>query len=245
MKVAFLFLMVNDHKQSSLWEDFFRTADGNFNCSIYVNVKYPENIDSFLKRHIIPSNYTDTKWGSIGLVQAQIELYKEALKDDANTHFCLLSDSCIPLYNFNETVKRLSERGNSVYEFREQSVYSQMKQIVSKDISQNLVKHHQWIHLTRESVEVVVRNELRLKEFECLFCPDEKFIGTILKINKVHYNRIMTTNVTWIAGQMHPKSWNVLTEKDINYARARGSIFLRKVTNSLQVNKQHLLGSQH
>ncbi|EPS69594.1 hypothetical protein M569_05174, partial [Genlisea aurea] len=42
----------------------------------------------------------ETKWGEISLCDAERRLLANALLDASNERFILLSESCIPLYNF-------------------------------------------------------------------------------------------------------------------------------------------------
>ena len=95
MKIAFCFLSYGNLNQSNIWKHFFIN---NSEYNIYIHNKNPITDD--FKKYSIP-NIINTKWGDISLVKATIELLKEAYKCEDNHYFILLSDSCIPLHNFN------------------------------------------------------------------------------------------------------------------------------------------------
>ena len=52
-------------------------------------------------------NALPTRLGDTSLVQAERRLYEAALKDDANTIFVLVSESCFPALPFDDVMKRL------------------------------------------------------------------------------------------------------------------------------------------
>lgn len=53
------------------------------------------------------SSFQQVEWGSVTLVDAERRLLANALLDFSNERFVLLSDSCIPLYNFSTVYKYL------------------------------------------------------------------------------------------------------------------------------------------
>ncbi|WVZ72119.1 hypothetical protein U9M48_020630 [Paspalum notatum var. saurae] len=99
-KVAFLFLARGDLPLRPLWEKFFAGHQGLYSIYVHTDPSYtgspPE--DSVFYGRMIPSQ--KTRWGDVTLVAAERRLLANALLDVGNERFVLLSESCIPLYNF-------------------------------------------------------------------------------------------------------------------------------------------------
>ena len=49
------------------------------------------------------------EWGQISMIDAEKRLLVNALQDPDNQHFVLLSDSCVPLQNFDFIYRYLLE----------------------------------------------------------------------------------------------------------------------------------------
>ncbi|KAJ0105082.1 hypothetical protein Patl1_19151 [Pistacia atlantica] len=100
-KVAFLFLTRSEVTFAPLWEMFFKGHEGLY--SIYVhsspsfNGTVPET--SAFNGRRIPSK--EVEWGQFSMLEAERLLLANALLDISNERFVLLSESCIPLFNFS------------------------------------------------------------------------------------------------------------------------------------------------
>ncbi|KAK6796503.1 hypothetical protein RDI58_004204 [Solanum bulbocastanum] len=104
-KVAFLFLARRHLPLDFVWKCFFQNADTAY-YSIYIHSEpgfvFNESTTRsrfFHDRQL--KNSIKVVWGEASMIGAERLLLKEALKDLANTRFVLLSESCIPLYNFS------------------------------------------------------------------------------------------------------------------------------------------------
>lgn len=100
-KIAFMFLVKNTVTLEPLWRAFFAYADPSTEYSIYVHStpKRSLNKKSFFAQYQL-TNRVETQWGNHSLTVAERLLLREALKDQSNHFFVLLSESCIPLYGF-------------------------------------------------------------------------------------------------------------------------------------------------
>ncbi|RZR79447.1 hypothetical protein BHM03_00005170, partial [Ensete ventricosum] len=99
-KVAFMFLTRGRIPFRVLWERFFRGHDGLF--SIYIHAspdceEEPPEASVFYRRRI-PSK--PVEWGGPSMLEAERRLLANALLDACNERFVLLSESCIPLFDF-------------------------------------------------------------------------------------------------------------------------------------------------
>ena len=98
-KLAFLFLIYDEINFENIWHKFFINIDKN-KYNIYIHQKNNFQLQFFNQykiNQIIPTSYQS----HISLVLAFNRLIEEALKDPDNSHFILLSGSCIPAKPFN------------------------------------------------------------------------------------------------------------------------------------------------
>jgi hypothetical protein len=99
-KIAFLFLTIDNINSYDVWMKYLKGNEDRY--SIYVHPKYPEKVtQELIKKNIIKEN-TETGWGTIGSVRANLLLLKNALNDTDNKMFILVSDSCIPVQSFDK-----------------------------------------------------------------------------------------------------------------------------------------------
>jgi hypothetical protein len=108
-KIAFCFLTIDNIHKLDVWEQFFKGNEDKY--SIYIHPKNPENVSNKYKKNII-GNLVETKWGDVSLVRATLNLFKAAYQDPQNKMFVLVSDSCIPLNNFDFIYNELIVRKN-------------------------------------------------------------------------------------------------------------------------------------
>ncbi|URE40281.1 Core-2/I-Branching enzyme [Musa troglodytarum] len=99
-KVAFMFLTRGGIPFRVLWERFFRGHDGLFSVYIHASPDGEEEPpeDSVFYRRRIPSK--PVEWGRPSMLDAERRLLANALLDASNERFVLLSESCIPLFDF-------------------------------------------------------------------------------------------------------------------------------------------------
>ncbi len=96
-KVAFLFLTIENPNFPEIWEKYFRGHEDKY--SIYVHPKHPATFTMPPSWKVIDT-HVETAWGRI--TGAYFELFKEAMKDTENVKFVTISESCLPLRNFDE-----------------------------------------------------------------------------------------------------------------------------------------------
>ncbi|XP_062115073.1 glycosyltransferase BC10-like [Humulus lupulus] len=99
-KVAFMFLTKGPIPLGPLWEIFFNGHEDLYN--IYIH-SHPSFIDSTPQNSVfygrmIPSQ--PVEWGKSTMLNAERRLLGNALLDSSNERFVLVSESCIPLFNF-------------------------------------------------------------------------------------------------------------------------------------------------
>jgi hypothetical protein len=106
-KIAFMFLTPSSLPFEKLWEKFFMGHEDRY--SIYVHASRDRSIHSspiFAGRDIRSEKVI---WGTISMVDAEKRLLAHAVQDPENQHFVLLSESCVPLHNFDYIYSYLME----------------------------------------------------------------------------------------------------------------------------------------
>lgn len=105
--VALMFLTIGDVNNPDIWEGWLREANPA-SYDIYVHAKRKEDVQHrfFRNRHV---ETVPTKWGTVSLVKAHVNLLRAAIKNKRNKWFVLLSDSCLPMVSFETLQKRLRE----------------------------------------------------------------------------------------------------------------------------------------
>lgn len=177
----------------------------------------------------------EVQWGSVSLLEAEKRLLANALLDFSNERFVLLSESCIPVFNFPTVYDYLI---NSVHSFvqsyddespRGRGRYNKRMYPAIK-LSQ-WRKGSEWFELNRELAINVVADYKYYKIFQnhcrptCY--PDEHYIPTYLNMfhGALNANRTVTW-VDWSRGGPHPAKFGreTIAESFIQSIRNNGSI---------------------
>lgn len=178
-KLAFLFLARQHLPLDVLWEHFFEGADSN-EYSVYIHTrpgfsftKHNTACRAFVNRQLQAS--VQVEWGKPSMIQAERLLLAEALQDPLNERFLLLSDSCIPLFNFNYIYDYVMSSNksfvDSFYDYKDYQYNVLMDPIVTED---KWRKGSQWFTLTRKHAEMVAEDSKVFSTFvdhcKCFFC---------------------------------------------------------------------------
>ncbi|KAH7300962.1 hypothetical protein KP509_23G005800 [Ceratopteris richardii] len=159
-KLAFLFVTRNRMPLDIVWSLFFQEAAKEF-FSIYIHSRpgfiYNKRTTAcryFYNRQISTSILVD--WGEASMIEAEKLLLVEALKDPANDRFVLVSDSCIPLYNFTYIYNYLMTSPksfvDSFFDAKESRYNPKMAPVIQRE---NWRKGSQWFALKRDHAAIV------------------------------------------------------------------------------------------
>ncbi|CAK9329974.1 unnamed protein product [Citrullus colocynthis] len=212
-KIAFLFLTKDGVSLAPLWELFFRGYGGLY--SIYVHRSPSSNAtvasSSVFYGRSIPSK--GVKWGEPSMMEAERRLLANALLDFSNQRFILLSESCIPLFNFSTIYNYLMGSKSTFIEAYDlpgpvgRGRYSpKMRPTI------NLYqwrKGSQWFEMDRTIASQVVSDQKFFPVFQKFCKPscymDEHYLPTFvgIKFSKNNSNRTLTW-VDWSRGGAHP-----------------------------------------
>jgi len=191
-KVAFLFLTYNNLKRSDIWNKFFGIDGGGEGeheytnkYTIYNHAKEPENItDILLKDKHIPE-HIETCWGCPSLVEANILMIKEALKDPMNKKFILVSDSCIPIVSFNTFYKEIMKDDTNRINIHRNNNPERYDNIINPTFKKNEFTKHSGsglvINLTGAKLLVSELDNYR-NNWKNVTVPDEHYVGNTLRV---------------------------------------------------------------
>ncbi|XP_075663802.1 glycosyltransferase BC10-like [Castanea sativa] len=248
-KIAFLFLARRNLPLDFLWDSFLENADvANFSIYVHSAPGFAFNESTsrstfFRDRQL--KNSIQVGWGESSMIQAERLLFDAALEDPANQRFILLSDSCVPLYNFsyiyNYVMASPKSFVDSFLDKKENRYNSKMSPVIPKE---KWRKGSQWITLVRSHAEVIVDDEAILSAFK-KFCkrrppvdakkgklniklqkqhnciPDEHYVQTLLAMSDLEgeLERRTLTYTVWnqSATKMEHKGWHPFT---FNFANA-------------------------
>ncbi|KAK8950256.1 hypothetical protein KSP40_PGU000466 [Platanthera guangdongensis] len=233
-KVAFLFLSRGPLPFAPLWDRFFKGHERFYSVYMHSVPNYKLNVSessAFYGRHI-PSE--EVSWGSISLVDSEKRLLANALLDFSNERFILLSESCIPVYDFPTVYKYLINSEHSFVEsFDEDSPRGRGRysRHMYPDIKlRQWRKGSQWFELHRGLAIKIVADYNYYSIFS-RYCkpscyPDEHYIPTCLNMfnGKLNANRSITW-VDWSRDGPHPATYGNenITVKLIQSIRNNGT----------------------
>lgn len=179
------------------------------------------------------------------MIQAERLLLEAALEDPANQRFVLLSDSCVPLYNFSYIYNYVIASPRSFVDSFLDAKEGRYNPKMSPKIPMNKWrKGSQWIALIRRHAEVIVDDEVVFPLFQ-KFCvrrppldarkgklniklqkqhnciPDEHYVQTLLAMNELEseLERRTLTYTLWnqSVNKMENRGWHPVT---FSYANA-------------------------
>ncbi|XP_057459539.1 glycosyltransferase BC10-like [Actinidia eriantha] len=225
-KIAFLFLTPGALPFERLWDKFFHGHEGRFSVYVHASKDKPLHFSRYFINREIRSD--KVVWGRISMVDAERRLLANALKDPDNQHFVLLSDSCIPLQEFDYVFNYLMDTNVSFVDCFEDpgphgsGRYSEhMLPEVEKSYFR---KGAQWFTMKRQHALVVMADSLYYSKFRDYCKPgmdgrncysDEHYLPTFFyMIDPDGIANWSVTHVDWSEGKWHPKSYGA---QDVTY----------------------------
>ncbi|KAK1439089.1 hypothetical protein QVD17_04904 [Tagetes erecta] len=229
-KVAFMFLTPGPLPLSPLWELFFKGHEGLFSIYVHPHPSYNDTIpeDSVFYGTRITSQ--PVYWGDISMVDAERRLLANALLDPSNQRFVLLSDSCIPLFNFTTTYNYLVNSNLSYissFDDKRKSGRGRYNPQMSPNITiQDWRKGSQWFEANRDLALAIVVERKYYSLFKEYCHPpcynDEHYLPTLVNIlyGKLNSNRTISY-VDWSIAGPHPRKFvgRDITEELLNSIR--------------------------
>ncbi|XP_008786440.1 glycosyltransferase BC10-like isoform X2 [Phoenix dactylifera] len=234
-KVAFLFMTEGPLPLLRLWDRFFKGHEGLFTVYVHAYPGYTLEVpeSSFFYDRQIPSE--KTKHGLISQVDAEKRLLANALLDFSNERFVLLSESCIPVFNFSTVYKYLTKSAYSFVQSYDENSFQGLGHYNSHLAPEIKLpqwrKGSRWFEIQRSLAVNIVADKkyyFFFREYCKTNCyPDEFYIPTYL--NMFHGLSNANRTVTWAGwsiGGHHPATYGRedITESLIRSIRSNGTI---------------------
>jgi hypothetical protein len=244
-KIALCFLVYENIECEEVWLKWFQGNEDKINIYIHSKNNYiPSN--SFFKEKSIQIPTVSTTWARLGIVNATINLFKEALTNDENKMFVLLSGNCIPVKSFEYIYSELLSNENRSYskinemdidDGRYELIFNRILKLKNIENPKEIVKkHHQWIIVCKDHVKFICENYNFISElYEDSYYPDECwFLSLMYFYNK--QNEVVeryTTFTNWDNAGPHPKTYYEISDEELNnILQNKEHLFARKFTKN-------------
>ena len=236
MKIAFCFLTYDSIIRNDIWNTFFENISTDKYTVFIHPKKYNDNkiYDYTFTYNIVKERvYTKSK-DDISIVKATLKLLEETYKyDNEITHFVFLTQSCIPLYNFDrlfDLITKFDKSVISVIDHNKKERYTQLSPIMKKYIYyKNFVKQQPNMILIREDVRILIHNDYT-DHFTNMECPDEHyFINVMLSVFKKNIIKQQINFCNNDFSKTQALEFKIVSNDFINNIRNYGFLFMRKV----------------
>ncbi|KAF3447627.1 hypothetical protein FNV43_RR12814 [Rhamnella rubrinervis] len=225
-KIAFMFLTPGSLPFEKLWEKFFYGHEDRFTVYVHASRERPIHVSRYFIGRDIRSE--KVVWGKFSMVEAEKRLLANALIDPGNQHFVLLSDSCVPVHNFDYVYNYLMFTNVSFIDcFIDPGPHGNgrySEHMLPEVQKQDFRKGSQWFSVKRQHAIVIMADSLYHMKFR-LYCrpnmdgrncySDEHYLPTFFLLKDPEgIANWSVTHVDWSEGKWHPKSYRA---QDITY----------------------------
>ncbi|XP_073150035.1 glycosyltransferase BC10 isoform X2 [Henckelia pumila] len=219
-KIAFMFLTPGALPFEKLWDKFFQGHEGRFSVYVHASKDKPLHFSRYFVNREIRSG--EVEWGKISMVDAERRLLANALKDQDNQHFVLLSDSCVPLHDFDYVSNYLMYANISFIDsFEDPGPHGSgryIEHMLPEVEKKHFRKGAQWFTMKRQHAIIVMADSLYYTKFRDYCRPgmegarncysDEHYLPTFFyMLDPAGISNWSVTHVDWSEGKWHPKSY--------------------------------------
>ncbi|GMI89528.1 hypothetical protein like AT4G31350 [Hibiscus trionum] len=249
-KIAFLFLTTGTLHFEPLWDKFFRGHEDRFSVYVHTSREKPVHTSPyFIGRDIHGETVV---WGKIPMIDIERRLLAQSLLDPDNQQFVLLSDSCVPLHNFDYVYNYLMLTNVSFIDcFVDHGPHGtgryseRMRPEVEKNAFQ---KGSQWFTMKRQHALVVMADNLYYRKFKNYCKPnmdgrncyaDEHYLPTLF--NLIDPGGIANRSVTyvdWSEGKWHPRAFRA---QDITFEFLKNLTFIEEDIHFTSDRKKRII----
>ena len=248
-KLAFLFLIYDEINFENIWHKFFINIDKN-KYNIYIHQKNNFQLQFFNQYKInqtIPTSYQS----HITIVLAFNRLIEEALKDPDNSHFILLSGSCIPAKPFNYIYDFLNPNFSYFNICPQEQCFPRANQTLQFIDKKFIQKSSTWCILNKKHANVLIKETFYINWFKDCYGADEHAYITSLFYHNLQNELITTPNIALNAttftnweGMDYPypstnglKNYDFISNEELmNILRSYGTLFARKFNKCCYLN---------
>lgn len=240
-KIALCFLTYKNLTQPKLWADIFNNYKDKLNVYIHNKFDFIDNEYGLHKYCIDKNNRVETMHAHKSLVKASLSLFKEAFIDESNDFFILLSDKCIPLYNFDYIC-------NKIYEMNSNVIFNRLRENMERYnylndttffLEDEFSKDDQWFIIKRNTLKFVLKYDYLHLYSDYFYAVDEHYFGNIFNKFKISYINKQITYVNWkeisdsIYDRNYPKTYELLTNEVVDKIKTDypDCLFMRKISD--------------
>ncbi len=247
MKIAFCFLTYDEIIRYDIWNNFFKDIDK----SLYTVYIHPKNIVPYnnytFNYKIVQNRIKTQRKDDINIVNATLRLLQETLISDINneiSHFIFLTQSCIPLYNFDILYKVITKLPLSLISYidnNKKERYHQLTDKIKKFINPiYFVKQQPNMILIKDDVKLLIENNLT-KHFQHMECPDEHyFVNILTSIFKRNFIKKQTHFCNPDFHKTQAIEFPNVNKDLIDNIRKYGFLFMRKVNKNTTIDNNYL-----
>ncbi|RZC86065.1 hypothetical protein C5167_026733 [Papaver somniferum] len=220
-KIAFMFLTPGALPFETLWDKFFDGHEGRFSVYVHASRERPVHLSRYFANRDIHSE--KVVWGKISMVDAERRLLGLAFQDPDNQHFVLLSDSCVPLHNFDYVYNYLMDINMSFIDCYDDrgphgSAGRYLEHMLPEVEYKDFRKGSQWFTMKRQHAMIVLSDSLYYEKFK-LYCrpgmegnrncySDEHYFPTLFHMmDPGGIANWSVTYVDWSERKWHPKAY--------------------------------------
>lgn len=237
--IGFLFLIKDGVSCPKQWEHFFDKIHHS-RYEIYVHAKNPNLLTRPWLKENLCSHQVVTRWGDISLVKATYCLLHDAYQNPKIDQFVLISDSCIPIVNFDTFAREIQTSRKSWIHYKHMSNKLDRYRSISPCVAQELpfskfYSQYQWMMLQRRHVKISLDYSHWISFFSRVPAVDEHYfvsLFTYLGILKKEFENRKLTYCDWSTNplDMHPREFKIIDKKFIRkvFIQER-CLLLRKV----------------
>jgi hypothetical protein len=235
-KIAFCFLTYENVSQPTLWHNFFNNKQDKYN--MYIHNKHPFIDNSYHFEHKCIDNCIETKYSHISVVKATLELFKKALLNPENQYFVLLSETCIPLHNFEHIYSRIQAINTNIIQVTQNNNMERFNDLTDPNFfdKNNFAKHNPCLILNRQTAEFFVNNDFTYLFNDNFYAPDEHYFVNLCNKFSIPY---INSNINYSHWEWNhegrPKTYYSITNEEINNIKSNGFLFMRKIAKECNV----------
>ncbi|KAG4189927.1 hypothetical protein ERO13_A07G000600v2 [Gossypium hirsutum] len=225
-KIAFLFLTSGTLHFEPLWDKFFRGHEDRFSVYVHASREKPVHTSHyFIGRDI---HRETVVWGKFSMVDIERRLLARSLLDPDNQQFLLLSDSCVPLHNFDYVYNYLMLTNVSFIDWYSERMMPEVEKNAFR-------KGSQWFSMKRQHAIIVMADNLYYRKFKNYCKPhmdgrncysDEHYLPTFF--NMIDPSGVANRSVTyvdWSEGKWHPRAFRA---QDITFEFLKNLTFIEE-----------------
>jgi hypothetical protein len=237
-KIALCFLTYENLSQPKLWYHYIKKNNQKLNIYIHNKNEFIDNKYGLHRYCIHSSKKVATQYAHKSIVQATLALFKQAFLNKKNDYFILLSDKCIPLYNFDFIYDKIHNiNSNIICEFENKDV-DRYDNLTDKSFfsNQNFLKNSQWILLKRETVKFFIKKTFLHLYSDNFYAVDEHYFGNICNKYNIKFSNQPITYVNWCDKSDDPndkdlpKTYSILNNNMVDEMKKSPCFFLRKIS---------------